>query len=108
MLDPDSFIVKYNMTHFGILGKVDSNYLEGLSADSVPAVVQYVSKIKSTCSQAELAERTLTTYGALPSRDWRSTNFSATAAYNAVNSHRAMLMQFAKAYHPAPADDEDD
>jgi Domain of unknown function (DUF4153) len=56
-LDPDAFVAKHNVDRYLATGKVDVTYLQGLSADAVPAVDRLPEPTRS-CVLAGMAAAT--------------------------------------------------
>jgi hypothetical protein len=78
VLDPERFIAQQNLDRYAASGRLDADYLAGLSGDAVPALVQLPTSATRTCILASIAAA-----NAGPG-DWRAGNLSRARAAGAV------------------------
>lgn len=76
VLDPERFVAEQNVARFEATGRLDGEYLSGLSADAVPALLRLPDSTERTCILGTIARREQ----AEPDEDWRSANVSRAAA----------------------------
>ena len=77
VLDPERFVAEHDVARWAATGELDTEYLSGLSADAVPALVGLPEPQRS-CALADVAARL-----AAPD-DWRAANLSRAAARAAL------------------------
>lgn len=75
VLDPERFVADHNVDRYAATGRIDVEYLSGLSADAVPALQRLPEPLRS-CALAPIAER----LGPVEDGDWRSADLSRAGA----------------------------
>ncbi|MBN9099206.1 MAG: DUF4173 domain-containing protein [Pseudonocardia sp.] len=75
VLDPERFVAEHNVDRYAATGRIDVEYLSGLSADAVPALQRLPEPLRS-CALAPIAAR----LGPVEEGGWRSTNLSRAGA----------------------------
>ncbi|MCW2868161.1 MAG: histidine kinase, partial [Marmoricola sp.] len=86
-VNPDAWIARHNLERFDATGKLDTDYLAGLSADALPTILAHRLPASYRCELAELAE--------LPVRlgtreySWAGWNLGRAAARTAVRAEGA-------------------
>lgn len=78
LLDPERFIAEQNVQRYEMTGRIDTEYLSGLSTDAVPALDRLPQPLRD-CALAPIARR----FGGAE-EDWRSGNASRAAAGNVL------------------------
>jgi hypothetical protein len=73
VLNPERFVADHNVTRYAETGKIDADYLSGLSADAVPVLDRLPEPLR-TCVLGPIMVRRDN------DRDWRSANLSRAAA----------------------------
>ncbi len=73
VLNPDRFVAEHNVTRYAATGRIDTDYLSGLSADAVPALDRLPEPLR-TCVLVPIALRED------DPGDWRSANLGRAAA----------------------------
>jgi hypothetical protein len=89
-INPDAMIVRTNIARAAEGKPVDVQYLSRLSNDAVPDILERMQLIDPK-SRATLAQKLLKREDRLASEDWRSWNWSSSAALRALRERDAEL-----------------
>ncbi|MEV7279028.1 DUF4173 domain-containing protein [Streptomyces sp. NPDC093111] len=81
LIQPDAVIARQNVDRHERLGKIDVNYLEGLSADAVPALDRLPEPLRS-CALVDIDTRLREDEGG-----WASTSLAETRAREILDAH---------------------
>jgi len=85
VINPDSMIVRYNRSRLQNAAALDTSYLEGLSADAVPDLVQLAKSMADTNKRQSLTTYLAATYVPNSHLDWRSWNWSRDQAIRSTS-----------------------
>jgi len=97
LLNPDAFIAKQNMEHFGATDKLDTLYLQGLSTDAVPELLKLDRvtnpELKSDITR-DLANRADNLASDSSTRGWQSWNLSHQQAKKLLEKNQIVPVSY--------------
>ncbi|MDB5100429.1 MAG: hypothetical protein JWM80_4850 [Cyanobacteria bacterium RYN_339] len=99
--NPDALIVRYNLVHGRTHHGADLDYVLGLSADAVPALLENWADVPEP-ARGRVAQHLWINYHAKDAPDWRTWNWSRSQARAAVQAQAAMLQPLAQSFSIPP------